>query len=74
MSSKTIRISEENWEHLHALKRSDESFDDFVTRLITRDKWREFGALSRTGTADEMDAVRTQFEGEIDARVRKDDT
>lgn len=74
MSSKTIRISEENWERLHALKRSDESFDDLVTRLTTQDKWRGFGALAETGTADGMDAVRPQLEDELRARVRGDDT
>lgn len=74
MASKTIRISEENWERLHDLKRSDESFDDLVTRLTTRDKWRGFGALSDTGTAEEMDEVRAQIEDEFRTRVQTDET
>lgn len=74
MTSKTIRISEENWERLHDLKRSDESFDDLVTRLTTRDKWRGFGALSETGTAEEMEAVRTQFEDELRDRTGRTET
>ncbi|WP_247731209.1 antitoxin VapB family protein [Halovivax limisalsi] len=73
MTSKTIRISEENWERLRDLKRSDESFDDLVTRLTTSDKWRGFGALSETRAAEEMEAVRTQFEDELrDGTSRKE--
>ena len=65
MSDKTIRVSEDTWKRLRDLKRPDESFDDLVTRLTTRDKWSGFGALADTGVSDGMDDARDRLEAEL---------
>jgi predicted CopG family antitoxin len=43
MGQKTIGLSEEAYDRLSSLKRSDESFSDLVTRLVadTSEDWRQ---------------------------------
>jgi len=69
MADKTIRISEENWRRLAELKEEGDSFDDVVTRLTTSDRWSGFGALDRTGVADEMQDAHERLSDEFRRRV-----
>lgn len=62
MGTKTIGVKEEVYERLKARKRDDESFTDFMNRLLdeTKGDWREeFGTLD-TDDAEELEQLVAQ--------------
>jgi predicted CopG family antitoxin len=67
VSDKTIRVSEETWRDLRALKGNKESFDDLIARVVAGqgERWSGFGALSDAGVADGMNEVHERLGEEL---------
>ena len=52
--SATVRVSEKTKERLHRRKRNDESFNDFITRLLDEDR----DLLAGFGAGNDRDGER----------------
>lgn len=68
MSSKQIRVSDENYERLARRRRDDESFDDVIDRLLDDDR----NLLAGFGTASEERTKRARDVREKSKRKSKD--
>jgi predicted CopG family antitoxin len=75
----SIRVSRDAKARLDLHKRDDESYDDVILRLASRDKWAGFGVAggdpeaAREGMADLRDSMRESMARDIE-RSDEDET
>jgi predicted CopG family antitoxin len=70
MGTKTLTITEEAYERLKDMKRSDESFTDLVLRLTKgeEDVWKGCGEWTDTGFAEAVEEERERFDTDMEER------
>ncbi|WP_255198502.1 antitoxin VapB family protein [Halorarius litoreus] len=70
MGTKTITVTEEAYDRLRAMKRSDESFTDVLLRVTggETDVMKGFGSWKESGLRDAVDDARDEFDDEFEAR------
>ena len=70
MGTKTITVTEEAYDRLRAMKRSDESFTDVLLRVTggETDVMKGFGSWKESGLRAAVDDARDEFEDEFDTR------
>lgn len=70
MGTKTITVTEEAYDRLRAMKRSDESFTDVLLRVTggETDVMKGFGAWKDSGLREAVDDAHEEFDDSFDAR------
>lgn len=73
MSSTTISLSDDAYQHLKRLKREDESFSDVVLRLTDqeRDLDRAFGALAGTDFGRGVEQAQRELREGMDEDIEE---